>query len=134
VGQQVEVRISEYYPDFALDENNRPITKSQEPNQPAFIFEARTKGTDQWERSWVIAGQDLDHLTKENRYDIDLASFQMKNRTGLMVRTDRTLPLLFVGAFICVMGLVMGFYWQHRRVWIRWLDGVMMIGAHTNKN
>ena len=134
VGQNVEIRISEYYPDFALDEQNQPITKSQEPNRPAFIFEAREKGSDKWERSWVIAGQDLDQLTKENRFDIDLAGFEMKNKTGLMVRTDRTLPFLLGGAFICVIGLVMGFYWQHRRVWIRWKDGVMWIGAHTNKN
>lgn len=134
VGQHVEVRVSEYYPDFALDENNQPITKSQEPNQPAFIFETRKKGTNNWERSWVIAGQDLDHLTKENQYDIDLAGFEVKNKTGLMVRTDKTLPFLILGAFISMIGLVMGFYWQHRRVWIRWKEGVMFIGAHTNKN
>lgn len=134
VGSDVEVRISEYYPDFALDENNQPITKSQEPNQPAFIFEARRKGTTEWERSWVIAGQDLDQLTKENQYDIDLAGFEMKNKTGLLVRVDKTLPFILLGAFICVIGLVMGFYWQHRRVWIRWQEGVMFVGAHTNKN
>lgn len=134
VGQNVEVRISEYYPDFALDEQNQPITKSQEPNRPAFIFETREKGSDQWERSWVIAGQDLDQITKENRFDIDLVGFEMKNKTGLMVRTDKTLPFLLVGAFITVIGLAMGFYWQHRRVWIRWKDGVMLMGAHTNKN
>jgi len=134
VGQKVEVRIAEYYPDFALDEKNQPITKSQEPNRPAFIFEARAKGEKEWERSWVIAGHDLDQLTKENRFDIDFAGFEMKNKTGLMVRTEKSLPIIFVGAFITVIGLVMGFYWQHRRVWIRWHEGVMLIGAHTNKN
>lgn len=134
VGNQVEVKVAEYYPDFALDEQNQPITKSEEPNRPAFIFELRPKGEKEWERSWVIAGQDLDHLSKENKYDIDFAGFQMKNKTGLMVRTDKTLPYLFIGAFISLIGLVMGFYWQHRRLWVKWEDGKLVLGAHTNKN
>ncbi|MNU09085.1 ResB-like family protein [compost metagenome] len=33
-----------------------------------------------------------------------------------------------------MLGLVMGFYWQHRRIWLRVDDGVLLWGAHTNKN
>lgn len=134
IDDKVEIKISEYYPDFALDANNQPITQSQEPNNPAFIFDVREKGGQNWERTWVIAGQDLDHLSPDNQYKIDLAGLQMNNRTGLMVRTDKTLPYLLVGAFISLIGLVMGFYWQHRRVWVRWQDGTLYLGAHTNKN
>jgi len=52
----------------------------------------------------------------------------------LNVRVDRALPYIFVGAFISLIGLVMGFYWQHRRVWLRIDDGRLTLGAHTNKN
>jgi cytochrome c biogenesis protein len=133
VGGHLEVRVLEYYPDFAL-ENNRPVTKSQEPNKPAFIFEVKEKGESKGERSWVIAGQNLDNLTKENKYAIDLAGINVVNESGLMVRIDRSLPVIFFGGIISMIGLVMGFYWQHRRVWARWKDGILYIGAHTNKN
>jgi cytochrome c biogenesis protein len=33
-----------------------------------------------------------------------------------------------------MIGLVMGFYWQHRRIWLRIDGGQLNLGAHTNKN
>ncbi|MBA4543101.1 MULTISPECIES: cytochrome c biogenesis protein ResB [Thermoactinomyces] len=129
----LDVRALEYYPDFAM-KDNRPITKSQDPNRPAFIFEVKEKGQQEGEKSWVIAGENLDSLTKQNKYAIDLAGLNMVNQSGLLVRVDKCLPFLFVGGFFTMIGLVMGFYWQHRRVWIRWKDGILYVGAHTNKN
>ncbi|WP_164491681.1 cytochrome c biogenesis protein ResB [Staphylospora marina] len=130
---QLEIRPLEYYPDFAL-ENGRPVTKSREPNRPAFIFEVREQGQKEGERSWVIAGQDLGELAKDNRYEIGLANLNLVNSSGLLVRVDKSLPIIFVGGFIFFIGLIMGFWWQHRRVWIRVTDGGLVVGAHTNKN
>ncbi|RAL22671.1 cytochrome c biogenesis protein ResB [Thermoflavimicrobium daqui] len=133
VGSNLEVRALEYYPDFAL-ENGRPITKSQEVVKPAFIFEVKEKGQKEGERSWVISGENADALTPENKYVIKLAGFEMIPTSGLLVRIDKSLPIIFVGGFICLIGLAMGFYWHHRRVWIRYKDGVLYLGAHTNKS
>ena len=33
-----------------------------------------------------------------------------------------------------MIGLTMGFYWHHRRIWLRVDQGVLSLGAHTNKN
>lgn len=128
------VRLLEYYPDFALDAQQRPITRSQEPNRPAMIFEVLPPNASNGEKLWVISGENLDALTKENRYTIDLANLIMINKVGLMVRTDKSLPFLLVGGVICLIGLMMGFYFQHRRVWIRWQEGRIYLGAHANKN
>jgi cytochrome c biogenesis protein len=128
-----EIVLLDYYPDFAL-ENNQPITKSPDPIKPAFVFEVREKGQGKGERSWVISGQNLDALTKENRYAIDLAGMKMVNSTGLMVRVDKSLPVILFGGVISMIGLVMGFYWHHRRVWARAEEDRLYIGAHTNKN
>lgn len=128
-----EIVLLDYYPDFAL-ENNQPITKSPDPNNPAFAFEVREKGQSKGERSWVIAGQNLDELTQENRYAIDLAGINTVDTTGLMVRVDKSLPVILFGGLISMIGLVMGFYWHHRRLWARVEQGQLYIGAHTNKN
>ncbi|TCS93444.1 cytochrome c biogenesis protein ResB [Hazenella coriacea] len=133
VNPDMEVKIEQYYPDFAL-ENNQPITRSQEPNRPAFIFELIDKKKGKSERSWVISGLDLDKQMKDNQYAINFGGLKFVNESALQVRIDKRLPLVFTGGIISMIGLVMGFYWQHRRVWIRYTDGKIYIGAHTNKN
>jgi cytochrome c biogenesis protein len=44
------------------------------------------------------------------------------------------MPYVWVGAAISMIGLIMGFYWHHRRIWLRIDNGRLAIGAHTNKN
>ncbi|TCP69885.1 cytochrome c biogenesis protein ResB [Baia soyae] len=127
----LKVKMEEYYPDFAI-ENQRPITKSREPNKPAFIFTIQ-KPDGKEEKSWVISGERLPD-PEGNQYGIDLAGFDLANQTGLMVRAEKSLWVYLVGGIIFMIGVTMGSYWQHRRVWARVEDGVLYIGAHTNKN
>lgn len=129
---ELKIKIHEYYPDFTI-ENNVPATKSQDPNQPAFLFETIEKGQTKGENSLVISGMNFPNPEK-NKYDISLAGFEMVNTAGLMVRVEKSLPIYLLGGIISMLGLAMGFYWQHRRVWMKVQDGVVFIGAHTNKN
>lgn len=131
--QGITVEILEYYPDFAL-EGNQPTTRSSEPNRPAFIFNVVSPDKPEGEKSWVISGLDLDDLSEDNEYEINLDEIKMVDVSGLMVRMDKSLPIIFFGAGVFMVGVVMGFYWQHRRVWVRIQDGVLYFGAHTNKN
>ena len=129
----ITVEILEYYPDFAL-EDNKPTTRSSQPNRPAFVFNVVTPDNPDGEKSWVISGLNLDDLTENNKYGISLANIEMVNVSGLMVRMDKSLPIIFIGAGIFMIGLVMGFYWNHRRVWIGSKNNTLYFGAHTNKN
>ncbi|WP_028987292.1 cytochrome c biogenesis protein ResB [Thermicanus aegyptius] len=130
----IKVKVLEYYPDFALNEEKLPYSKSNVPNRPAYVVETISPDVPQGEKSWVIAGVNGDDLTPNNRYRFDLANFTLKDRTGLMVRVDRGLPALYVSMGIVMMGLVMGFYWQHRRIWVNYKEGTLYLAAHTNKN
>lgn len=131
VGNNIQIRILEYYPDFTV-ENGRPATKSQSPNQPAFIFSLQEKGKPE-EKSWVISGMKFEN-PQTNIYDIKLAGFDMTNASGLLVRQEKSLWIYMLGGIIFMIGVTMGSYWQHRRVWARVQDGELYIGAHTNKN
>lgn len=129
----ITAEILEYYPDFVL-EGDKPSTRSSQPNRPAFVFNIITPDNPEGEKSWVISGLNLDDLTDDNAYDISLVDIEMVNVSGLTVRIDKSLPIIFTGAGIFMVGLVMGFYWQHRRVWVRIQDDILYFGAHTNKN
>ncbi|MNY41792.1 Cytochrome c biogenesis protein CcsB [compost metagenome] len=54
--------------------------------------------------------------------------------TYLNIRVDKAMPYIWVGSAIFMIGVIMGFYWQHRRIWIRIDGGKLTLGGHTNKN
>jgi len=133
--------------DFTVNASGEPANLSSQPNAPAFLF--LIQGPDLPEEGETFFyfpiqtdrerfGQDLINGEMAERFDIrvtDMANVEFAGDVSyLNVRVDRALPFVFVGAFISLIGLVMGFYWQHRRVWLRIDDGRLTLGAHTNKN
>jgi cytochrome c biogenesis protein len=73
-----------------------------------------------------------------NKLELSVPSMndvQIANYTSFLnIRVDRAMPYIWVGAGIAMLGLVMGFYWQHRRIWLRIDEDVLALGGHTNKN
>jgi cytochrome c biogenesis protein len=129
------VELVEYYPDYEIDENNMPTTKSDLPNNPAFIFRVKTPDNPKGELSWASIGiNTAEREGATNRYTLKIKDIRMKNVTGLMVRKDVSLPVISAGGFIVMIGLVMCFYWQHRRIWIQREGQEIWVAAHTNKN
>ncbi|WP_373233142.1 cytochrome c biogenesis protein ResB [Cohnella sp.] len=151
--------LNDFYPDFALDQQSRPMTKTREPNNPAFVF--RVKGPDLASNGEVYVyfpmpnanskyyEKILNDSFKQRGDNTGRFTFRVENpivdgkmnninfseyTTYLNIRVDRAMPFIWVGAAISMIGLIMGFYWQHRRIWLR-LDGdKLSLGAHTNKN
>lgn len=131
-GYQVE--LFEYYPDFELGEDGKPRTKGSVPNQPSFIFIVTIPNQPEEERSWVFLGETVEMPGAENEYALKMKDVKFNSVTGLMVRKDVSLPVLAFGGFIVMIGLMLSFYWQHRRIWIQQDGGQVSIAAHTNKN
>ena len=140
-----ELSLINYYPDFAY-ENGKPTTKSSRPNAPAYIFSIKGPGVEDGtvhmyfprpedkarfaqDRVNEAAGSPF-IIEAANMEDVEIALYT----TFLNIRVDRGMPFIWIGAAICMIGLVMGFYWHHRRIWIRLDEGQLLLGAHTNKN
>jgi cytochrome c biogenesis protein len=129
-----EVELVEYYPDFELDKNQQPTTKSNVPNNPAFIFKVVTPTRPEGETSWIFLGRTIEMPGVENEYALKMKDVKMHSVSGLLIRKELGLPVIFTGAIISMIGLIMGFYWQHRRIWIQRVEDEIWIAAHTNKN
>lgn len=144
------LQLREKYMDFGLNEEGQPISKSPYPNAPAFLF--------------IIKGPDLPEEGQQYFYfpkQIDKEQFQQQaindklggdtrflelevqdmsnvdfaeSTTYLNVRVDRAMPFVWIGAAIVMLGLILGFYWQHRRIWLNLDNGELVLGGHTNKN
>jgi cytochrome c biogenesis protein len=145
-----KLRLHNYYPEFALDARGEPTTVSAEkPNAPAywfmisgpdlpeggatFFYFPLQKDKQRFQQDAINAAVgtgDRFVLEADGMEDVEIAQFT----STLTARSDRTVPYLLIGGTISMIGLVMGFYWQHRRIWIRIDGNRVTLGAHTNKN
>ncbi|MER2189557.1 MAG: cytochrome c biogenesis protein ResB [Solibacillus sp.] len=129
-----KVQLMSYYPDFSGFEGGVPQTASATPNNPAFIFRMFTPETPDGETSFVAIQQTLEP-NGENVYKMSFKNVEMRHLTGLTIRKDSTIPVLFVGGFIFMLGVAIGSYWNHRRIWLETLpDGTVRMASHVNKN
>ncbi|MGM0867515.1 MAG: cytochrome c biogenesis protein ResB [Bacillota bacterium] len=133
LGNGYSVEVLNYFPDFEFDSDEGPITKSNLPNNPAFIFKMYTPHTPEGETSFVAVQQNLEPLG-ENQYKMTFSGLDVRSLTGLTIRKDHTLWILGIGGFIFMIGLIQGLYWNHRRVWVQVNENEVLIAAHTNKN
>lgn len=133
LGNGYRVEVMSYFPDFEFNEDGEPATKSRIPNNPAFIFKMFTPDTPKGEVSFVAIRQNIEPMG-DNDYKMTFSGMDTKNVTALTVRKDNTLWVLALGGLIFMIGVVQGAYWNHRRLWIRRVNGQIWTAAHTNKN
>jgi cytochrome c biogenesis protein len=134
INAQTKVEVLEYYPDFELTADKKPSTKSTNPNNPAFILNVISPETPKGEKSWLFLGSSLAAPGHQNVYGYQFDMPDLTNITGIMARMDQSLPIVYFGCFICMLGLIMGFYWQHRRIWVQTEGDKIYVAGHTNKN
>lgn len=133
LSEDYSVEMLSYFPDFEFDENGEPSTKSKIPNNPAFIFKMLTPDKPEGEVSFVAIRQTIEP-NGDNEYKMIFKGVETKNVSGLTVRKDLTLWILVLGGIIFMIGVAQGAYWNHRRIWIRQMNGEVWIAGHTNKN
>lgn len=133
LGNGYSVEVMSYFPDFEFAEDGEPITKSRIPNNPAFVFKMFTPDKQDGEISFVAIRQTIEPFG-DNDYKMTFSSIETKNVSGLTVRKDLTLGILILGGIIFMFGVAQGSYWNHRRIWIRYVNGEVWVAGHTNKN
>lgn len=127
----MKVEINQYYPDYYLDDGE-PRSETKYPRNPAFVFYVYPPDESEPEINFAGIGRNIPG--GENKYKIGLVDFDTRHVSGLTVRRDYTLPLFGIGAFIFMVGVIQGMYWQHRRIWIHPKEEEFLLAAHTNKN
>lgn len=133
LGNGYKVELLSYFPDFYFDENGNPATKSRVPNNPAFVFKMYAPDKPKGEVSFVAIRQTIEPFG-DNQYKMAFAGIETRNVSALTVRRDFTLWILGLGGTIFMIGLIQGMYWNHRRIWLKKVDGEIWLAAHTNKN
>ncbi|QHE52565.1 cytochrome c biogenesis protein ResB [Pontibacillus sp. HMF3514] len=127
------VVLDKYYPEFKM-ENGEPITESKYPRNPALVFNIYTpENPNEPEVSMLGVGFNIDP-SESNDYKLGITNVEMRDVTGLTITKDLTLPILGLGGFIFMIGVIQGMYWNHRRIWVQPRENGLWIAGHTNKN
>ncbi|SDC39100.1 cytochrome c biogenesis protein [Paenibacillus sp. UNCCL117] len=142
-----QLKLSAYFPEFAVDPKGLPMTKSRDPIMPAFVFTITGPGLAAGGEPYMYFPRQIDKVNfRQDEINgalgqkLELSVSSMDNVqiseyiSYLNIRVDRAMPYIWVGAAISMIGLIMGFYWNHRRIWLRIDDGELSLGAHANKN
>ncbi|WP_426453507.1 cytochrome c biogenesis protein ResB [Paenibacillus sp. S-38] len=141
------LKLQAYFPEFGLSDKGAPLTKSKEPKMPAFVFTITGPGLKPEGEPYMYFPRQVDkanfrqdeingaladklELSVGSMEDVEISEYV----SYLNIRVDRAMPFIWVGAAISMIGLTMGFYWHHRRIWMRIDGGRLALGAHTNKN
>lgn len=128
-----EVKLVNYFPDFELDENGKPRTKTKIPNNPAFVFKMISPTNPKGDISFVAIRQTID-ASENNALKMKFVKVDTVDVTALTVRRDFSLWVLGIGGTIFMIGVVQGMYWHHRRVWVKRTAEGLLVAGHTNKN
>ncbi|KAF0816964.1 Cytochrome c-type biogenesis protein Ccs1/ResB [Bacillus sp. ZZV12-4809] len=128
-----KAEVVSYFPDFEFDDNGEPVTKSRIPNNPAFVFKMFTPDKPDGEISFVAIRQTIEPFG-DNEYKMAFKGIDTKNVSALTVRKDLTLWIIALGGVIFMIGVAQGSYWNHRRIWLRRVNGEVWVAGHTNKN
>lgn len=142
-----ELELRSQYMEFAIGDDGNPTSLSRDPNAPAFFFIIKGPGLSEKGETYLYFPRQVDkqrfsqdqinrHIS--DRLELSVGSMEGVTFAGatsfLNIRVDTAMPYVWVGAAISMIGLIMGFYWNHRRIWLRVDNGKLSLGAHTNKN
>jgi cytochrome c biogenesis protein len=114
-GTSIEGQVSEFNPALAFDPSGRPFTYAQLMNNPA-VRVTINDGSSEYAKwilrrvpnSWRLMTGDV----------IELRDVYGAQKTGLQVRKDPGVWIVYLGCILMACGLYMAFFTSHRKMWI----------------
>lgn len=131
INENTEIKMRAYAPDFLeIADNGTLVSETPVPRNPAFVFEVNNDGESELSLLQIMNSTDI---TSGNDYSIRFVEAEQHMASVLTLKKDLTVPLVAGGFVIFLLGVFIGAYINHRRIWISLGDGFTLAG-HTNKN
>jgi len=117
-GEDIEVSVLEFIPDFVIGEKGQITSRSLEPNNPAAFIEG-------WQMEekifsgWIFAKfPDFARIHSEKETDLtfELRDFKSGQLSIIQASKDPGANFIWVGCTILMIGLLFAFYWPTREI------------------
>lgn len=134
IGDGLKLVIRSYLHDFLLDpETNQPTNASYEVRNPVLLGEIRETGGKEVGRvALMVLGKTPP--VYEGPYYLEVEKVEKRWYTALKLHLDRTVPYMFSGLGVVLLGMAITFFLFHWQVWAREEDGRVLLGARAYKN
>jgi cytochrome c biogenesis protein len=133
------LQVIQVLPDFALDNNQQPYAKSNQPVNPAALVEFKA-AEGEARRIWLFRNYPDVQMVKDFPLDLTFVDYGGVQYTGLQVVYDPGVWVIWTGCAIMVIGIYLAFFIAHRRLWVRIGGGggdgpvTVLLGGNANKN
>lgn len=113
-GTDRNVQLATLIPDFSVGEGNRPISRSNQPNNPAAQVNIYQNGKLSF-RGWSFLKYRDFHGSTDDTYKVKFINYSGgKPYTGLQVVKDPGVPVVLIGFGLLVLGLFVSFYFRRK--------------------
>ena len=129
-------KIVDFSPALRIGNNGEPFTYSDQMNNPA-VFIVFSEGGKQKYSGWIMKRYPQTwQLPDGNR--IEFLDYWGVQYTGLQVRKDAGVWVVYFGCIAISIGLFIAFFMSHRKIWVKVTEeknnSRVVIGATCNKN
>lgn len=134
-GTNIMGKVADFSPALGVDESGRLFTYAEMMNNPAVFVEFTENGKPKYNQ-WILKRYPQTWRVADGIIEFkDLWGAQY---TGLQVRKDPGVWIVYLGSLVMAVGLYAAFFMSHDRIWINLRDdnnGIKIaIAASTNKN
>ncbi len=135
-GTSVTGKIRDYSPALSFDQSGRAFTFTDQMVNPAVYIDFSEKGAQKFS-GWLLKRYpNTWNLPDGNR--VEFHDYWGVQYTGMQVRKDPGVVIVYLGCIIMGIGLYMTFFMSHRRVWVAMAEDKgsvrVLIGASANRN
>lgn len=117
-GENIELTILHFIPDFVINERNEIATRSLQPNNPAAFIEGWQEG-EKILSGWIFAKfPDFAriHSNVETDLSFEFKDFKADQYSGIQIAKDPGVNFIWLGCAILMIGLIIAFYWPTREI------------------
>lgn len=135
-GTSVTGHIKDFSPALSIDPTGRAFTYGEMMTNPAVNIEFSEAGKNRFS-GWILKRYPQT-WTLQDGNRVEFLDYWGVEYTGMQVRKDPGVLIVYIGCIIMSAGLYMTFFMSHRRIWVHISEeknnSKILIGASANKN
>ncbi len=135
-GSSVEGHVSNFSPALSFDQSGRPFTYDSNLKNPAIYVELPNVGGKPYS-GWIFKRYPQSWRLPDGS-SVEFLDYWGVEYTGLQVRKDPGVWIVYLGCIIMALGLYITFFMSHKRLWVNVAEekgaSKIVIGASANRN
>jgi len=135
-GSNISGKILNFSPALRIDEHGQAFTYANQMNNPAVLIDFSESGA-RTLTGWILK-RHPETWQLPNGDRVEFLDYWGVEFTGLQVRKDPGVWIVYFGCIAMSLGLFIAFFMSHRKIWVKLIEEKnstrILVGATANKN